>query len=181
MENFITNNISIINKNNNLIIRIGKKCNGNFINKFSQQSMETFMNNIYQKFPYITKFRVNTDKKIYKSKNSLTIIDSKNYENYTYRIINSEVIKNVDPKNQYDLHLSVIKKEDQDECVSSIYKYHDIEKIEEYIIDINNLFNIVITNTRHNEDTWFSVIIEIKKPNNSKKICNKILSIINML
>ena len=178
MEDFITNNISIINKNNNLIIKVGKKNNGTFINKVSHKVVEVFMSNIYQKFPHIKKFKVNTNKKIYKNKNSLTIVDNRNYDNYTYRIINSEIIKNI---NQYDLHLSVVKKEDQDECVTSLYEYHDIEKIEKYIIDINNLFNVIITNTTNNRDSWFSIVIEIKKPNSSKKLYNKILSVINML
>ena len=37
-----------------------------------------------------------------------------------------------------DFHLSVIKKKFQDECFPSLYNYHYIEELEEYIENIAN-------------------------------------------
>ncbi len=177
MEKFIQEHISIINKNNILVITIGTKSQAVFNTKLDTQVVDNFISKLYSRYPHIKKFRVDTNKKIYKHKNTITEVDNNNYDNYSYIVTESKTIS----ENEQDFKLNVIKKLYQDECVPSLYKFHYIENLEEYNIDINNLFNVIVTNSKCNEEEWFSVKIEIKKPNNYKKIYNKILSIINMI
>lgn len=177
MENFIHEHISIINKNNILVIQVGKKKDAIFDTRLEKKNIEHFIANLYDKYPHIKKFRVNTNKQIYKHKNTVTEVDNNNYENYSYVISESKTVT----ENNKDFKLNVVKKLYQDECVPSVYKFHHIENLEEYSVDINNLLNVVITNNKCEEDEWYSIKLEIKKPNNSKKLYSKITSIINML
>jgi K+/H+ antiporter YhaU regulatory subunit KhtT len=177
MDNFINKHISIVNKNNTIILKIGKINNNQFNIRLSEHKIKQFMSKLYEKYPHIKKYRVNSDKKIYKYKNSITEINRKGYEYYSYELKDTQIVQ----FNDNNIKLVLLNKKDQDECLSSIYKYHVIENIEEYCMDINNMFNIIISNIEYESNRWFTITIEIKKPNIPKKICHKITQILELI
>lgn len=177
MDEFIKKHISIVNKNNNLIIYIGNSSYNTFDTKISKKEISNFITKLYNKYPHIKKFKVNKNKKIYKNKNIIIETCNKSYECYSYTVTNSKTFS----FNTRDVKMNIIKKEHQDECNPSCFDYNYIENIENIKIDIQNIFNIVITNIHYDSESWFKLAIEIKKPNDPEKLYLKIKSILEML
>jgi len=177
MDKFINKHISIVNKNNTIILKIGSIDHNQFNIRLTDHHVKQFMTNLYDKYPHIKKYKVSRDKKLYRYKNSITEINRKGSEYYSYELKDTQIVKS----NNISIKLILLQKNDQDKCLSSIYKYHVIEHIEEYIIDVNNMFSIIISNIEYDNDRWFTITIEIKKPNIPTKICNKISQILELI
>ena len=137
MEQFIDKYISIVNKNNNIIIKLGKTLHNVFDTKLTEDDLGRFMTNLYNKYPHIKKNKVNQHKRTYKYKNTVTELNKKIYDHYSYSVIATDVIefKNIDIK------LNIIKKEYQEECLPSIYNYNSIENLEELKSEHKQRFN----------------------------------------
>ena len=174
MEIYLNKNISMVNKNNQIIFRLGVPiCNGIFNLKLKKKSIELFLSNLS------SSFNLDNGKynklKIYYNENSITEIDNNlNKNHYSYLTYNEEIFDNFCVG-------YVQKKLNYDDSLVSIFNYNNIIDIELYNLDINGLFTLYIRNERPNEPEYYTIFINIKKPNNSKIIYEKIQEIINLL
>lgn len=174
MESYLNKNISMVNKNNQIIFRLGVPiCNGVFNLKFNKKTIELFLNNLSNNF------NLDSSKynklKIYYNENSVTEIDIYlNKNHYSYLTYNEQIFDN------YCIGY-VHKKLNYDDSLVSIFNYNNIVDIELYNLDINGLFTLYIRNERPNEPEYYTIFIIIKKPNNSKVIYEKIQEIVHLL
>ena len=188
MEEYLKDNISIANKNNQILIRIGYEiCNGIFDIKFNKDKIEHFLRNLSEYY--------NLDQgksatlSIYSNQNSITEIDNlKNKIHYSYETDNNKIFKY-----KYDLSIYILKKLKYDDSLISIYNYNYIINKQLYSLDINGLFMLNINNQKLknsiNEENkfvnclndFYTITFIIKKPNNYKTVSNKILELIKLI
>lgn len=178
MNEFITNNISLLNKNNIVKIKLGKKIADNiFDSKLSQKIIDNFIINCSK-----SSINFNTLQNIYIYKYSNNYVESKNnkisYGSFTtlrYLIINN---KNI------DYCISIDNNVKNDYNIQSIYNYNSQTQIKRKIYLINNLVEIQIDNNQELDDfknpinkNYWTINLIIKKPSN----VNKTLKIIDQI
>ena len=182
MDQFITKNISLLNKNNIIKIKFGKKLDDRIFNyKLSKKIIEIFLDNCRKNSIHFTKVSNST---IYKYLNNIVDVTPKKTNYYTYKTLDYSVIQ----RNSLGFALSVNNIVRNESNVQSIYKYNSISYEEEYTSNINNLFTISINNNieldnynKPNDNNYYTISIIIKKPNNYSKIINKIEEIITLI
>lgn len=181
MDNYLKKHISIVNKNNQIIVRFGKNiCNGIFCIKFSKNNIKNFFNKLSENF-YLENCKTSR-LKIYSNYDFITEIDTNNYKNnYSYNTSNYEIISIND---KIDIQAYIFQKINYDDNLLSIYEYDNIIDTLLYTIEINNIFTLNIYNYLNiddNEEEYFTINIIIKKPTNHKIINEKINELINLL
>lgn len=188
MDDYIRNNISIANKNNQIIIRIGKEiCDGIFDIKFNKSNIINFLKNLSQH--YNLDQGKNSFLRIYSNQNSITEIDNfQNKIHYSYETNSNKVFKY-----KYDVSIYILKKLKYDDSLISIYKYNNIINTQLYSLDINGLFTLNINNQKLNDslpsenkfidssNEYFTITFIIKKPNNYKTVNDKIEELIKLI
>ena len=188
METYIKDNISIANKNNQIIIRIGKEiCDGIFDIKFTKTTIENFLTSL-SKYYNLDQGK-NTNLKIYSNQNSITEIDNfQNKIHYSYETDNYQIFNY-----KYDVSIYILKKLKYDDSLISIYKYNNIIDTQLYSLDINGLFTLNINNQKlnnssyeenkyiDNSDEYYTITFIIKKPNNYKTVTDKLEELLKLI
>jgi len=179
MEDYITGNISAVNKHNQLYIKLGIAISENiFNNRICKKTLNTFLLNLTSK-KIITNQSVQKYN-IYSNANSVTEINSKtknkNHYSYIYKNHQIEKYKNV------SMLIYIEQKLNYDDSLTSIYNYNNIQECECVNIDIYNLFTVQIQSfqIKDNED-YATISIIIKKPNDYNKLICKIKEICELL
>ena len=182
MNQFIYTNISLINKNNSIIIKLGKRIEDTiFNNKLSKNTIDIFLKNCIQKSIHFSKVpTVHT----YKYLNNIIEISNKKHYYYSYKTLDYLIIGNKSNDMLLTLN-SCIKNESN---VVSVYNYNSITLKEEYTSTINNLFTICINNYIEYDNNnivknsnYYTISIIIKKPSNYNKLMTKLEEIINLI
>ena len=179
MDNFIKKNISIVNKNTLLKIKIGKILGEKiFDSKIDDKILSKFLQNLYQLYPTLRKSKVDRYQIEYKLKNYIFEIEKGNIkDSYTY---SNKCIENAE-LNGKSLKMLIQCIEDKEESKHSFYRFNSIEHKETLNYDINNLFTVSISSFCNKNLNWNTITIIIKRPNNSEILNNKIISIINCI
>ena len=164
MEAFICENVSQINKFNNIIIKLGKKMNNSMfdysfnksaINKFILNYMDYNIEGVDNKISYST------------------------MKTLKYIIINHQ---------STDLLISLTRINKSSTNITSIHKYNSIIYVQDFTHNYNNLFNINIS--QHNQldndkknvlKTYFTINIIIKKTVNNSDIQKHIFKVLNLV
>lgn len=171
---YIKENISLVNKNNNIHIIIGETLCENIFNSRLNCDKISFV------LEKLNTTNINIENyKVYKHKNSITMVNNKKYINYCYSVTNpiDITLPNI------SLFCNIYNILQYDESGISIYNYDSIENMQLYQINIDNLFIIEIQNIINidTQEQYFTIHIIIKKPNNTDKLYKKIVSILSML
>ena len=175
MENFIKENISLVNKKNLIVIKIGSTLYENTLNcKFKRSRLQTLMENLSTILD-IKKAKVKNLVE-YKHENSVIAIASNKYS-YKFTYTNPKL--SIVPHNKNHIKLIFLKILNYDN-LSSIYKYHSIENKQVVTFDVSGLISIEISNYNDTEE-YFTVSIIIKKPNDYKLIVAKIKEILDFI
>lgn len=189
METYIKDNISIANKNNQIIIRIGKEiCDGIFDIKFTKPTIENFLTSL-SKYYNLDQGK-NTNLKIYSNQNSITEIDNfQNKIHYSYETDNNQIFNY-----KHDVSIYILKKLKYDDSLISIYKYNNIINTQLYSLDINGLLTLNINNQKlnnfsyeendkfiDNSGEYYTITFIIKKPNNYKIVTDKLEELIKLI
>ena len=169
LEQYIENNISLVNKNKQINIIIGEKlCDGIFNAKLTKTKLEEFIK-------HTNKYKDTTFKffKVYKKNNSIIKVNNNIQTQHSYRLDNHDIL-NIGSTHVLCGIYTIL---DNDDSIISIYNYDSIQDIEVYTINIDNLFIVEIENTYNSENKeYFKLTIIIKKPN--KHLFNKIREIL---
>ena len=182
MEAFICENVSQINKFNNIIIKLGKKMNNSMFDySFNKSAINKFILNCKNMNIHFTK--------------------QKPFYRYSYMDYN---IEGVDNKISYstmktlkyiiinhqstDLLISLTRINKSSTNITSIHKYNSIIYVQDFTHNYNNLFNINIS--QHNQldndkknvlKTYFTINIIIKKTVNNSDIQKHIFKVLNLV
>ena len=176
--NYIKENITLVNKNNNIHIILGNNvCDNIFNSRLEKKNFKEILdkiNTLYNTTANIEKYR------LYKHKNSITMINNKTSTNYLYTITNP---MNIVLTDNISLYCNIFNILQYNDAGISIFNYDSIEDMELYQINIDNLFNIEIQNkvNLENNEEYFRILFIIKKPNNNDKLYDKLESIVNLL
>jgi len=173
---YINDNISQVNKNNHIHIVLGKNISENIFNsRLDHSYINTFLKKInkYDKNTKLEHF------KMYKHKNSITMINNKQNIHYSYIIDNSKKIC----LDRISVYANIYKVLAYNDLGMSIYNYDYIQDIQLYQISIDNLFIIEVLNTLDNDlnKEYFTIHFIIKKPNQDNKLLKKLKEILNLL
>ena len=172
MEQFISDNISVVNKNSIITINLGRSLSENIFDiRFNEEDITEFLYKLYEKYPTTRKVYKPKNITLYKFKNTILKVSEKKNEYYSYKIKISKQVR----YNNNKLNLSLITLNNDTENKPAYFKYHLIEHIQQYIYDINNIISIEVNCSINDEENWYSISLIIKKPNDFGKI-NKILN-----
>ena len=180
MDQFIITNISLLNKNNVIKIKIGKKIDDTIFDyTLSKKIIDIFIDNCRKKSIHFTK---SVNSTIYKYLNNRVEITSGKANYYLYKTLDYCMVETK------RVGLVLTTNNIVSTNIQSIHKYNSISYEEEYISNINNLFTITINNNveldnynRVKGNNYYTISIIIKKPNNHSKIINKIEEIITLI
>ena len=178
MKLFLKENISYVNKNNPIIIKVGKKkyTDKNLCIKFNESEIIDLLCNLNKVYKSV-KYNFNNYKE-YKINNNITIVDlDNNLKTYINYIILNNIVSSY--KNLYikTIHKNIKNINDY----SSNFNYNDIYFRELLSIIINNLLQLNISNINSKSNTYFTIGIIIKKPNNIDKILNELNNLLNII
>lgn len=172
MNSFIQNHISIVNKNNHIVLNLGKKCTEQiFEQKFNKKTIENFLQNLKNNFnPY---FKTSFEK-VYSTRNYNITISKKVRSSYTYEITDSII----EDFNNCSALLKLKKLLDFQEDAISTNSYQTIETRQILRAEINNMIHLEISEY---DLGYFTISIIVKKPNDYNKITQKIKEIISFI
>ena len=178
MNKFITDNISLLNKNNIVKIKLGNKLADNMFDaKLQKKIIEDFISECKK-----NSINFNNTQDIYLYKYLNNYVESKNNKiSYgSFRTIRYLIIDN---KN-IDCCISIDNNVKNDYNIQSIYNYNSQTHIKRKIYLINNLVEIHIDNNQEIDDhknpinkNYYTINLIIKKPSN----LNKTLKIIDQI
>ena len=172
MNSFIQKHISIVNKNNHIVLNVGKRFTDQiFDQKLSKETIENFLQNLKNNFnPYFK----TTFENIYSTRNFNVIISRNVRKSYTYEIADSII----EDFNNYSALLKFENLLDFQEDAISINSYESIETRQILRAEINNMIHLEISEY---ESGYFTISIIIKKPNDYSKLVQKIKTIISLI
>lgn len=178
MENFLNKNISLVNKNNCINIKLGKHIdNCIFDYTMSKKKFYSFITECSKDGIHFTK----GDKLCqYKILDFCIELNKNKIKYITYKTKDFLI----DEKDKYNILITLDNKEISNSNIVSNYNYNSITWIQEYIYNYNNIYSIIlkdnieIDNNNNIKKQYFSLIINIKKSyNNIFKYLNKIIDI----
>jgi hypothetical protein len=184
MNQFIYTNTSLINKNNSITIKLGKKIEDTIFDyKLSKNTIDLFLKNCIHNSIHFSKV---STVHIYKYLNNAIEINNKKHNYYSYKTLDYLIIGN----NSNDMLLTLNSCIKNDSNIVSVYNYNSITLKEEYLSTINNLFTICINNyieydnnntVKNKDSNYYTISIIIKKPSNYNKLITKLEEIINLI
>ena len=172
IETFIQKHISTVNKNNIILINVGKIVSDHiFINKYNSKKTQAFLNSLQS----ISNVSVDNKQlvKTYNSNNTVFELYSKKIMNYSYKTKDTQQItyKHIDCKLTY-MYI------DTKPCLHSNYNYDLIEEKEIIIVHYKNLFDIHIV--KYTNSTY-SIHIRIYKPIEQINLLDNITTVLQLL
>uniref|UniRef100_A0A6C0IVE1 Uncharacterized protein n=1 Tax=viral metagenome TaxID=1070528 RepID=A0A6C0IVE1_9ZZZZ len=167
MENFIEKNISSVNKNNYINIKLGNNLDTSIFDySISKKKIDCFINECSKEninFIKADKFCQ------YKVLDCCVEINNNKTKYVTYKTKDYLI----DNKNLFSILITLDNIEINTSNIVSVYNYNSITWIQEYIYNHNNILTIVIKdnleldNDENIKNQYYSLSLNIKKSNNN--------------
>jgi hypothetical protein len=166
MESFLNKYLSLCNKNDILVIKLGEKISDDiFKTKLTKNNIDNLLDKLYN-LDIKSNVKFVNDIIEYRYNN---YIIKKNKKEISYKKINI-----IDFLNTDKLYLIRINLDQNDNIVPCENEYEKIDKYDSMIININSNFDLIIRDYKE----YYTCSIKIKKPNNVRDFM-KILNSLN--
>jgi len=166
MESFLNKYLSLCNKNDILVIKVGEKISDDiFKTKLTKNNIDSLLDKL-NNLDIKTNVKYESDIIEYRYNN---YIIKKRKKEISYKKINI-----IDFLNTDKLYLIRINLDQNDNIVPCENEYEKIDKYDSMIININSNFDLIIRDYKD----YYTSSIKIKKPNNVKDFM-KILNSLN--